>query len=274
MPEIEPEDLSIKTLSGIHLWHAPMSSCSQRVRIALAETEKSFTSHIVNLEKNEHATDEYQAIHPKGLVPAFVEDGRLYIESVDIIAQIAGAKGELANTESPKLLAMADDAQLDLKLLTFEFLFRSGPAPEPASVDAFQKSHKNDWLKQFRIDFVNGFEKERIDAAVTRTNAGFQHLESLLSDGREFLGGTTFSIVDIAWMPNFHRFQLMEWPFDRTPYLQKWFDLVSKRPSYKKALLNWQPEVVPGAFADYTRKRRTEGTDVRTFGDLKDSNTG
>ncbi|MFT6272695.1 MAG: glutathione S-transferase [Dinoroseobacter sp.] len=35
MLEIEPIDQSLKTLTGLHLWHAPMSSCSQRVRLGL-----------------------------------------------------------------------------------------------------------------------------------------------------------------------------------------------------------------------------------------------
>jgi len=124
MPEIEPKDSSLATLVGTHLWHAPMSSCSQRVRIVLAETNRGFESHLINLEKDEHASESYQAIHPKGLVPAIVEDGRLFIESIDIIQQIAGEQSPLANASSPELLKMADEAQLDLKLLTFEFLFR------------------------------------------------------------------------------------------------------------------------------------------------------
>jgi len=268
MPEIQPKNSSIKSLEGLHLWHAPMSSCSQRVRIALAEKNKPFVSHLINLEKDEHATKDYQAIHPKGLVPAFVENGHLFIESVDIIQQIAGADGPLSQTISPELLTMADEAQLDLKLLTFEFLFRSGPPPKPADVEKFQRTHQNDWLKQFRIDFAKGFAKERLDAAVDRTGAGFQHLDDVLSDGRTYLDGETFSLADIAWMPNYHRFLLMAWPFENTPHLKAWFNTVSARSSYKEALLNWQPEQVPNAFADYTKMRRKDGTDVRCFGHL------
>ncbi|MCY3873651.1 MAG: glutathione S-transferase N-terminal domain-containing protein [Rhodobacteraceae bacterium] len=85
MPEIEPIDQALKSLKGIHLWHAPVSSCSQRVRIALAECGKDYDGHLVDLEKDEHATPEYQRIHPKGLVPALIDDGRLYIESIDIM---------------------------------------------------------------------------------------------------------------------------------------------------------------------------------------------
>ena len=77
MPEIEPADVSLKDLQGLHLWHAPLSSCSQRVRIVLSETGQAYESHLIDLERDEHASAAYQAVHPKGLVPALVHDGRL-----------------------------------------------------------------------------------------------------------------------------------------------------------------------------------------------------
>jgi glutathione S-transferase len=268
MPEIDPKDQSLKTLQGLHLWHAPMSSCSQRVRIVLAETGQGFESHLVDLEKDEHATEAYQAIHPKGLVPALVDDGHLIIESIDIIQYLAGEASDLAVTSTPELLDLADKAQLDLKLLTFEFLFRAAPPPPKEAAEAFQRAHKNEWLKQFRLDFAAGFAKDRIDEAVTRTDAGFRYLNSLLADGRPYLSGDVFSLSDVAWMPNMHRFNLMGWPFERTPHLQKWFERVSKRPSYQQGLLSFQNEHVAGAFAAYTAKRRREGTDISAFGSL------
>lgn len=265
MPQIEPQDQSLKSLTGIHLWHAPLSSCSQRVRLALAECGKDFESHPINLEKDEHASAEYQRIHPKGLVPALVEDGRLIIESIDIIQHVAGGSGHIATPKSPELLEMADAAQVDLKLLTFEFLFRADPPPPPEVDKAFQKSHQNAWLRQFRIDFANGFDPERLNDAIARTDAGFRHLDQLLSDGRTYLEGEEFSLSDIAWMPNVHRFRLMDWPFERTPHLLAWFKRISQRPSYQSALLAWQPDPVAQDFAAYTLKRRAEGTDVRAF---------
>lgn len=177
MPEIEPINQTLKSLKGIHLWHAPMSSCSQRVRITLAEVGKHFESHLIDLERDEHATPEYQRIHPKGLVPALVDDGRLFIESIDIICHVAGPECLLAQIGSDRLLAMADAAQLDLKLLTFEFLFRFGPPPPPETAAAFQKSHQNEWLRQFRVDFANGFGKDRLNDAIARTDRGFRHLK-------------------------------------------------------------------------------------------------
>ena len=85
----ETSNPKIKSLQGVHLYHFGMSSCSQRVRFALEEKGIEWQSHPVNLHLMENATSEYQQIHPKGYVPAFIHDGTLLLESVDIIAYVA-----------------------------------------------------------------------------------------------------------------------------------------------------------------------------------------
>lgn len=171
----------------------------------------------------------------------------------------------MSDVAAKELLGMADAAQLDLKLLTFEFLFRGGPPPPPDAVEAFRNGHQNAWLQQFRVDFANGFDPDRINDAIARTDAGFEHLDVVLSDGRAFLEGAAFTLSDIAWMPNVHRFRLMDWPFARTPHLAAWFKRVSSRPSYREALLDWQPNPAIESFEAYTKKRQADGTDVRSF---------
>ncbi|MDJ0824665.1 MAG: glutathione S-transferase family protein [Rhodobacter sp.] len=265
MPEIEAKDPSLTSLAGLHLWHAPMSSCSQRVRLVLAELDRPYESHLVDLGKNAHATEEYQRIHPDGLVPALVDDGRLYIESIDIIRHLADGQPNGSDAGPDDLLALADAAQSDLKLLSFEFLFRVRPAPPPDAAERFEAGHRNAWLRQFRKDFADGFDPARLDAAIARTDAGFRTLDRVLSDGRAYLGGADFSLCDIAWMPNVHRMALMDWPFDHTPHLAAWFDRVAARASYRAALLDWQSAAEAETFRNYTAKRRAEGTDVRSF---------
>ena len=85
MPIIDTRRADIAALEGLHLWHAAMSNCSQRVRLVLEEKSLRWTSHSVNLFTFEHASADYQSIHPKGLVPALVHDGRTIIDSNDII---------------------------------------------------------------------------------------------------------------------------------------------------------------------------------------------
>ena len=73
---------------GLHLWHAPMSSCSQRVRIALCIKKLSWISHPIKLDRGDHAKAEYLAINPKGLVPSLINDGEVITESIDILNYI------------------------------------------------------------------------------------------------------------------------------------------------------------------------------------------
>ncbi|MCG3269537.1 glutathione S-transferase family protein [Yoonia sp. I 8.24] len=265
MPLIETQNPALKTLTGLHLWHAPLSSCSQRVRLVLSELNRDFESHLVNLEAGEHASEAYQAIHPKGVVPALVDDGRLYIESVDIIQHLAQGHADLMCADAD-LLALADGAQLDLKLLTFEFLFRGAPPPDPKQVQAFQENHKNAWLRQFYRDFQAGFDRARVDYAVRRTDAALKLLDARLADGRKYLSGEAFSLSDIAWLPNIHRYAMMGWSYENTPRLSAWFAGMKNRPSYGTALIDWQPVEIRNAFATYTQRRSEEGTDIRAFG--------
>lgn len=265
MPQITSHSEKIAQLTGLHLWHAPLSSCSQRVRLVLAETGQGYESHLLDLEKGEHATAEYQAIHPKGVVPALVDEGCVFIESIDIIRHLARHDPALGTQSDDPLLDRADKAQADLKLLTFEFLFRAKPPPPQGERQAFFANHKNEWLRQFYYDFATGFGTDRITAAVRRTHEGFEALERRLSYGNLYLSGRSFGLTDIAWLPNLHRMGLMGWPFENLPYLSSWLSRVKARPSYRTALIEWQDAPAIGAFENYTERRREDGTDVRAY---------
>jgi glutathione S-transferase len=249
MPILPSDNSALSELQGRHLWHAGLSSCSQRVRIALAEKKLDYVSHEIDLHAGENASAEYQEIHPKGLVPAMVIDGDLVIDSVDIINEIDRRYEEpLLRPEGKKhlkkmdaLLSRADAAQSSLKLLTFEFLFSAAPPVSKERLEAFQQNHKNEALKQFHRDVAIGLSRKRISEAVDCSHRDFMHLDLVLSDGRQFLAGDEFSLADVAWMPNIHRFTLIKWPFDTYENLRGWFERVRERSSYKIGLTDWEP---------------------------------
>ena len=250
MPVIEPGNPGLRNLRGIHLWHAGLSTCSQRARIALAELGLGFESHIVDLHGGENASEAFQQINPKGVVPVMVHDGAVIIESIDIIAyldqQFGDGKLRPAEQEGDigRLLKRADEAQPMLKVCTFEFLFRAAPPAPPSVLKGFQKTHKNEWLKNFHRDFQAGFERSRVDEAVNYTHAAFKMLDELCSDDREWLAGDEYSLADIAWLPNFHRFDLVGWPFAHYPNLRRWFAAASARDSYRTALEECEPQAL------------------------------
>ena len=264
------QDASLSQLSGIHLWHANISSCSQRVRIALAEKDLGFTSRLIDLQKGENATTAYQTIHPKGLVPAMVIDGELIIESVDIIHELDRRydPGMLSLGDSKEITALtqrADSSQTALKLMTFEFLFREAPPPSQDSQIMFQQNHNNESLKEFHRDFAAGFERSRIESAANESHKHFRFLDSHLSHGQDFLVGNNITLADIAWMPNFHRFDLIEWPFDDYTYLRAWANRVSERPSYQKGLIDWEPKELLALVGDGIRKRVRSGEGAGSY---------
>ncbi len=280
MPIIEPEKPELKALNGLHLWHTGLSTCSQRCRIVLAELGQEFESNIVNLNAGENATDWYQAIHPGGVVPALAHDGQIVIESIDIISYLENTFGPGSlqpETQEQvelmkELMALSNEHQYKLKTLTFEFLFRVGRQMTTGEAEFFQGNLRNENLKEFHRDYRAGnFDKAVIDEAVDFSRQAFNTLESLLGDGRSYMLGEKFTLADIAWMPNFHRFEILGWSFERYPALKKWFERVSSRDSYQKGLKDWEPTEMLLAAKPKMEARVAAGDGMMTYGHLAGS---
>jgi glutathione S-transferase len=273
MAIINTDNPELTKLQGLHLWHAGLSTCSQRVRIALAELGLGFEGHTVNLHAGENASEWYQAIHPDGVVPALVDDGQLVVESVDIIDYLdqKQATPQLTPADNDQsdimhaLMERADQAQKHLKLLTFEYLFSAVPAIDEEKARKFQANHSNEWLKAFHRDFRAGFDRDRVRQSANATDEDFKYLDQLLSDGREFLTGPSFSLADIAWTPNFHRLDLIGWPFERYPDLQNWFSRMCARPSYSNALEDWEPGELLALITPKLAARKAAGDGVESY---------
>jgi glutathione S-transferase len=60
---------------SLSLYHSPISTCSQKVRLALAEKGLDYDSRIIELARQEHLEAWYLAINPNGVVPSLVHNG-------------------------------------------------------------------------------------------------------------------------------------------------------------------------------------------------------
>jgi glutathione S-transferase len=65
----------------LKLFHANHSTCSQKVRVCLAEKGLEWESQIINLATNEHLSPEYLALNPNGVVPTLIHDGAVITDS-------------------------------------------------------------------------------------------------------------------------------------------------------------------------------------------------
>ena len=65
----------------IELYHSTHSTCSQKVRICLAEKGLAWTGHHLNLRRFDQLKPEFLALNPAGLVPVLVDGGQVLTES-------------------------------------------------------------------------------------------------------------------------------------------------------------------------------------------------
>ena len=73
------------------LYHNNMSSCSQKVRLALAEKDLDWEGRHLDLRAGDTQTAEYLKLNPKGVVPTLDHDGRIVRESNVILEYLEDA---------------------------------------------------------------------------------------------------------------------------------------------------------------------------------------
>jgi len=250
MPIIETRRPDIAALPGLHLWHAGMSNCSQRVRLVLEEKSLTWTSHLIDLFTFEHASEDYQSIHPKGLVPTLVHDGRTIIDSNDIIRYLDHAFPDptLAPTadDAGPLIDLADMSQLALRTVSHELMLGEVRRLDQATLDMFEREHGNREFFEFLRRFsTEGFDDAYLAGCLGTLDAALKLLETRLEQG-EWLAGDAFSSVDISWVVNVHRLLRIGFPLDRFPRLSAWIAKIKTRPAYERGLLAWETPLPAG----------------------------
>ena len=239
---------------GVHVLHFMGSSCSQKLRIFLNLKGIKWESHLVDLFVNENFGPWFLGVNPRGLVPVLVHDGAVHIESNDIIQYLektfptpklipAGHENEVA-----ALLKHEDDLHLDLRTLSFRFVFAPPGPPKPA--EALKNYATNgsgtvrgtkDHDKEIQIAFWEraareGFTDERARASAQKFRREFDALDKRLAQ-HSYLMGDNASVLDIAWFIYGHRLSLAGYPIARLhPRVGAWLDNLRARPEFSKEI--------------------------------------
>lgn len=250
MGMIKTNSAEARGLKGLHLYFAAQSNCSSRVRLQLAEKGLPWTGHHFDLLKKETIDPAYFAINPRGLVPTLVHDGRVIIESGDIMLYLEERFPEPAFTpKDPADLAVMQDwvrrshQQHVAAVKTYAYIKMNArlAAKTPEEVERYYTLQKD----QEMIDFHSKHDLPQHSFSAEDEQHAVETIESILAEmkGRiettGWLAGPDYSLADMAWATSWKTWQRAKYPLEKHEVVQHWFDRVEARPAWQAIATLW-----------------------------------
>ena len=253
LKESDIQTKEVLSWTGLHLFHFSGSTCSQKTRIFLRLKRIEWTSHHLNLAAKEHLKPYYMGINPRGLVPALIHDGKVIIESNDILTYLEEAFPEPALIPAskagdlPAMLKREDDLHLDIRALTMRFVFPSFLTKRPekdiavyessgsgtigGEIDPHRDVEAEFWREMNRHGKITDQQARR---AYSRFSEALDDFELPLSR-TEYLLGAEVSLVDIAWYIYARRLIAAGYPLrSKHPAVGAWFDRLHAKPDFRE----------------------------------------
>ena len=164
----------------------PLSSCTRKVLVTLAEKGQEARFVPVDLFSGEHKTAAHMARHPFGVVPILDDDGFVLFESRAIIRSLDARCGASQITPSLTPAAPKDVARMDQWLSVDQSYI--APHTRALAIERIVKKHQG-------IAPDPSVERASEDALTSAFGAVDRALDS------RYLAGDTFSLADISLMP-------------------------------------------------------------------------
>jgi glutathione S-transferase len=242
----------------IELYHYPFSTCSQKVRLVLAEKELDFVSHEIDLIAGAQHDPAYVALNPNHVVPTLVADGTVLTESTLINEYLDDAFP--ANAMRPPAPVRRHAMRLWTKLLdekvhsaTATVTFAMGPRTILLQQSAEEReaniaSIPDPKYRAARRSVIeHGVKAPEFAGALSamidlldRMDAGLAH--------DDWLSGDSYSLADAAALPYVLRLDhLAMTPLlsaSSRPHVADWYQRACARPSFETAVKNWAPDEV------------------------------
>ncbi len=264
--------------SGVHLYHFPLSLCSQKVRQALEEKGVNWQSHVKLLQSYEQYEPDYVRINPRCVVPALVRDGRVTTDSANILRYIDrtfGNEGGLVpadRSERECMESFLDSADvLFVEALTYghidgvkkpammnailrgdhdkQVMLLTGLVEKHAG-DPFLKEAYGRKLAISRSTRESFSSPARMAGILADTVSRIEAVEVQLADGSFSKGGwlcsAAFSLADVEWGVVLNRLRLIGLRtrlWDDRPNVVAYEARLRARPSFRKGVAAWENPV-------------------------------
>ena len=241
------------------------SVASNVVRLALAEKNISYDYKLLYLEsRGDHLKDDYKKLNPKTLLPTLTVNEKPISESIDIMRFIDNEHTDQGSTLFPKIQDEEFDNLLDYLFLddTKELGETFGTTGGGISVPVLAKLLCKRSFFSVLWDYLknHGVSKRKPIFVMVRLFGGpppglyekmmsflAKHLvytENYLNHGKTYIYGNDYTAADCLLTPLLHRVNEMRFHgvFDgsKFPNLSKYWNTISKRPSYKEAIINYE----------------------------------
>jgi glutathione S-transferase len=237
----------------LELWHATHSTCSQKVRICLAEKRLPWTSHFVDLRRFRHLEPGFLALNPAAMVPVLRDGGRVIRESLVINEYLDDAYPEPAlRPRSPLERArmrewtvyIAEEPTWAVKVPSFQKNIRPDVAGKytDAQIEAIAAKMPNRetaarWVKAVR----QGFSEGEVAASMGRLAGTLDRMEAGLA-AAPWLAGDSYSLADLDMAPFVHRIAALgaQAMIEERPRAADWYRRMQARPAFREAM-DWRP---------------------------------
>ena len=231
---------------AFRLYHHPISTCSQKVRLALAEKRVDYGSVVVEFSRQDHLSDWYLRINPNGVVPSLEHDGRVVVDSSVICEYLDEVLPEpalsppdpLGRAEMRAWMRYSEEVPTAaIRVPSFNDAFLpAGRAMGAERFDAMtgKMPLRRDFYRQMGLA---GFSADAYDASLARLRSTLERVSARLGDGRDWLLGDLFSIADIVLVPSVVRMVDLRLSrlWDDLPLVAAWLDRVEARPAFATA---------------------------------------
>lgn len=239
------------------LYHNALSTCSQKVRMALAEKQLEFTSQLVDLVGGEQHAPDFVALSPKHVVPLLIADGTVLRES-SIINEYLDTLGD-----APSLIPHDPLAQAQMRLwvrridddihgktsgvLTHAIWTRKAVGIRPADeIEAYLAALPDMQERELRRDLIgNGVRSSYMQGAIVRMAQFIGEMNETLEKS-QWLMGDALTLADIAVMPYILRVRDTGfagfWTDGQRPAVARWLRDIQTRPSFRSAVTEWVPD--------------------------------
>jgi glutathione S-transferase len=229
---------------ALELYNFPMSTCSQKVRIVLAEKGLEWVDR--RIESGEHLKPEYLALNPNGVVPTLVHDGTPIVDSSVIC--------EYLDEVFPQVPMSPPDALGRAKMRAWLRYIEEVPTPavrypsfNRVLVKNLQKMSKQEFdraadKRPLRKHFYHrmgqtGFPKADIDAAFHDLQQTYGRIDQALAQsGGPWILGKQFTLVDVCLIPTIDRMEDLGYAggWERAqPRMTEWWSRIKPRPSFQ-----------------------------------------